>query len=211
MKKMNKTLCMIAIATLALSMGSCGGSKNAASMKNESLVEMTISQQMAEDRPATRAWGEGTNFNQSFAKTYAETRARAAFARMLSSKVTTASRQANDAAQQYSSDGKKGQQANDQGTTSDAFAQQIADSTLPGLVVIKTDTYRLKDGQYHVYVCIEWQGSVKEMAAELADNYSARVKQLIPDEDRAKMEVRHEEFRKSVEQQLNRMRGGSAE
>ena len=49
------------------------------------------------------------------------------------------------------------------------------------------------------------------MAAELADNYSARVKQLIPDEDRAKMEVRHEEFRKSVEQQLNRMRGGSAE
>ena len=104
---MNKTLCMIAIATLALSMGSCGGSKNAASMKNESLVEMTISQQMAEDRPATRAWGEGTNFNQSFAKTYAETQARAAFARMLSSKVTTASRQANDAAQQYSSDGKK--------------------------------------------------------------------------------------------------------
>ena len=88
-------------------MGSCGGSKNAASMKNESLVEMTISQQMAEDRPATRAWGEGTNFNQSFAKTYAETQARAAFARMLSSKVTTASRQANDAAQQYSSDGKK--------------------------------------------------------------------------------------------------------
>ena len=98
---------MIAIATLALSMGSCGGSKNAASMKNESLVEMTISQQMAEDRPATRAWGEGTNFNQSFAKTYAETQARAAFARMLSSKVTTASRQANDAAQQYSSDGKR--------------------------------------------------------------------------------------------------------
>ena len=54
MKKMNKTLCMIAIATLALSMGSCGGSKNAASMKNESLVEMTISQQMAEDRPNPR-------------------------------------------------------------------------------------------------------------------------------------------------------------
>jgi hypothetical protein len=95
----------------------------------------------------------------------------------------------------------------DQGITSNAFAQQVADGLVSGVVVINTDTYRLKDGQYHTFVCVEWEGSVDNLAAEMTSNYKKRVQQQVSDQDRAKMEVRYDEFKKSIEEQLKRLQG----
>lgn len=170
-------------------------------------MEKSEQQKLAEAKPAVRAWGEATQFNQSFAKTYAEGQARAEFARKLATLVQTASRQATDGADLAHSDGEYSSQGHDQGITSNAFAQQVADGLVSGLTVISTDTYKLKDGQYHVYVCMEWQGSVDKLASEMTKNYRQRVEQQVSDEDRAKMEVRYEEFRKSIEEQLKRLQG----
>lgn len=199
---MKKLLAFILVLTAICS--SCSSSK--ASIEGKKM-EKSEQQKLAEAKPACRTWGEATQFNQSFAKTYAEGQARAEFARKLASMVQTASRQATDGADLAHSDGENSSQGHDQGITSNAFAQQVADGMVSGLAVISSDTYKLKDGQYHVYVCMEWQGSVDKMAQEMTQNYRKRVERQVSDQDRAKMEVRYEEFKKSIEEQLRRLQG----
>ena len=199
---MKKTVFLFALITLLCA--SCSSSK--ASIEGKKM-EKSEQQKLAEAKPAVRAWGEATQFNQSFAKTYAEGQARAEFARKLATLVQTASRQATDGADLAHSDGEYSSQGHDQGITSNAFAQQVADGLVSGLTVISTDTYKLKYGQYHVFVCMECQGSVDMLASEMTKNYRQRVEQQVSDEDRAKMEVRYEEFRKSIEEQLKRLQG----
>ncbi len=199
-----KKVIPLLIAFVAILSASCSSSK--ASIEGEKL-DKSEAQKLAEAKPACRAWGEATQFNQSFAKTYAEGQARAEFARKLATLVQTASRQATDGADLAHSDGEKSSQGHDQGITSNAFAQQVADGMVSGMIVISTDTYKLKDGQYHVFVCMEWQGSVDKMAEEMTQNYRRRVEQQVSDQDRVKMEVRYEEFKKSIEEQLRRLQG----
>lgn len=201
-------MAVMAAAFIMLGTSACGSKKMAsAEIKGEKLQAETVCQQLKEEKPAVRALGEGTNFSQSFAKTYAEGQARAEFARQLSSLVSTASKQSNDAANAYSSNGKKGNEVSDQALSSDAFAQQIAEQTIPGLVVIKTETYKRKDNQYHVFVCLEYMGTVNALAEELTNAYMARVKQMIPDEDREKMQVRHDSFFEQMTKYLQRING----
>lgn len=199
-----KKLLTLLIAAVALFSTSCSSSK--ASIEGKKM-EKSEQQKLAEAKPACRTWGEATQFNQSFAKTYAEGQARAEFARKLATMVQTASRQATDGADIAHSDGENSSQGHDQGITSNAFAQQVADGMVSGLAVISSDSYKLQDGQYHVYVCMEWQGSVDKMAQEMTQNYRKRVEQQVSDQDRAKMEVRYEEFKKSIEEQLRRLQG----
>lgn len=192
---------MVTIAIISM-----GCSSSQASIEGKKM-EKSEQQKLAESKPACRTWGEATQFNQSFAKTYAEGQARAEFARKLATLVQTASRQATDGADLAHSDGDNSSQGHDQGITSNAFAQQVAEGMVSGLAVISSDTYKLKDGQYHVYVCMEWQGSVEKLAQEMTQNYRKRVEQQVSDQDRAKMEVRYEEFKKSIEDQLKRLQG----
>lgn len=199
-----KKLVTLLVALVAIISTSCSSSK--ASIEGKKM-EKSEQQKLAEAKPACRTWGEATQFNQSFAKTYAEGQARAEFARKLATMVQTASRQATDGADIAHSDGENSSQGHDQGITSNAFAQQVADGMVSGLAVISSDTYKLKDGQYHVFVCMEWQGSVDKMAQEMTQNYRKRVEQHVSDQDRAKMEVRYEEFKKSIEEQLRRLQG----
>lgn len=199
-----KKLLTLLIATVALFSTSCSSSKTSIEGKK---MEKSEQQKLAEAKPACRTWGEATQFNQSFAKTYAEGQARAEFARKLATMVQTASRQATDGADIAHSDGENSSQGHDQGITSNAFAQQVADGMVSGLAVISSDTYKLKDGQYHVYVCMEWQGSVDKMAQEMTQNFRKRVEQQVSDQDRAKMEIRYEEFKNSIEEQLRRLQG----
>lgn len=199
-----KKLVTLLVALVAIISTSCSSSK--ASIEGKKM-EKSEQQKLAEAKPACRTWGEATQFNQSFAKTYAEGQARAEFARKLATMVQTASRQATDGADIAHSDGENSSQGHDQGITSNAFAQQVADGMVSGLAVISSDTYKLKDGQYHVFVCMEWQGSVDKMAQEMTQNYRKRVEQQVSDQDRAKMEVRYEEFKKSIEEQLRKLQG----
>lgn len=204
----------IAIALCAIGMLACATScshkvTTTPQALNSEEVELkkTKSQEMAESKPGTRAYGEATHMNQSFARTYAEGQARAEFARKLSTMVQTASRQATDGALKFSSDAIDSSVGEDQGILSNAFAQQVADGPVKSTVVINTDTFKKRDGQYHVYVCIEWQGDAAKLADAMTANYKKKVEQQVSDEERVKMEVRYEDFKKSLEEQLNRLQG----
>lgn len=200
---MNKIVSFLLVFALLCS-ASCSSHK--ASIEGQKM-EKSEQQKLAEAKPACRSWGEATQFNQSFAKTYAEGQARAEFARKLASMVQTASHQATDGTDLAHSNSEESSQGHDQGITSNAFAQQVADGMVSGLTVISSDTYKLRDGQYHVFVCMEWQGSVEQLAQDIAKNFRKRVEQQVSDQDRAKMEVRYQEFLKSIEEQLKRLQG----
>lgn len=209
MKLIKITMSLAACAVMLFGTGCSPKVTTTSQALNADEVEVTStkSQKLAEQKPGTRAFGEGTHMNLSFARTYAEGQARAEFARKLSTMVQTASRQSTDGALTYSSNAIDASKGEDQGILSNAFAQQVADGAVNGTVIINTDTFKKKDGQYHVYVCIEWQGDAAQLANEMTNNFKKKVEQQVSDQDRAKMEVRYEDFKKSIEDQLKRLAG----
>lgn len=206
---MKKSILMCCMAVLlCCGFFACKSSKGVLDSNLMGAVELkkTKSQEMAEAKPATRAWGEAVNFKHSFAKMYAEGQARAAFRRQLETIISSASRESNDGAQTYHSDGENGTAlGTDQGLLNDAFVTQIADGIANGVVVTNTDTFQQRDGQYHCYVCVEYKGDIAELAKTMANQVRKRVPQQVSDEERAKMEVRHEAFEKAVEDKLKAM------
>lgn len=206
MKTFVKTIVAV-LCSVVLTMGMTCEAKKSPKIKGEKLQAETVCQQLQEEKPALRSVGEGTNFNQSFAQTYAEAQARSAYARSLSSLVTTASKASSTAANAYTSNGSKNAEVNDQTLTSDALAQQMADQSIMGMSVIKKETYKLKDKQYHVFVCMEYMGGVENLAQDVTDAYMVQVNQLFPDEDEKVKEVRSKAFYDRMLRQLRFLNG----
>ena len=185
---------------MTLVLAGCGSKQVATSEKK---VEKVESQALAERKPATRAWGEGTNFKQSVARAMAENQARGAFQRQIETKVRTGIEDVNQGDNLWGSDTHESEQATNQGSTLDYITTSVSKGTLNNTAVINTDTYRTKDGQYHVYVCIEYQGEVGEMAANMAQSYKNVVKQRVSDADHKKMEERARAFEERMNNLLN--------
>lgn len=198
-------------ALLAVSTLSSCGKKTATSamLSNEREVTKTKSLQLAEQKPMLRGYGEGTHNSQSFARTYAEGQARAELARKLGAQIVTASEQTTDGAQISHSDLTDQSMGEDEGVLSNAKAEQIASGAIKNTAVINTDVFQRKDGKYHVYVCIEYMASIGDLAKDIANGYKKQIGQQVSDEDRAKMEVRAEEFRKRIEERLTKLNGST--
>lgn len=190
-------LCAVVVAA-----GMTCEAKKSPKIKGEKVQAETVCQQLQEEKPAVRAVGEGTNYNQSFAQTYAEAQARAEFTRTLSALVSTSSRASSTSVSAYTSNGSKNAEVNDQTLNSEAFAQQLAEQTVMGMAVIKKETYRLKDKQYHVFVCMEYMGGIEALAQDLTDAYMLQVMQLFPDEDEKVRETRRKTFCDRMMRQL---------
>jgi hypothetical protein len=69
-----------------------------------------------------------------------------------------------------------------------------------GLSVIKTYKLLLPNRQYDYWVCLEYQGDVAQMAADIAK----KVEQRISDEQRFKMNFEFEQYRKRIEAELGK-------
>ncbi len=93
----------------------------------------------------------------------------------------------------------------DQGFLSDAFAQQVANGVARNVVVIKTETFKKKDGQYHVYVCTEYQGSVAQLTQELTQVAQTQLGQQVSDREMQKSRWRNEQFEKSIAADLEKL------
>ena len=169
-------------------------------------VKMTKSEELAFEKPAIRSFGDGTNFNLSFAMTFAEGQARAAFQRKVEALVQTASEEALTAYQQASTNGVESSIVSDQDIKSGAFAKQLAEGVLKNTAVIHADKFKKTDGQYHVYVCIEYRGEVNDMVENMVAAAKKRIPQQVSDEDRIKIQFEIEQFKKKLEEDFNRLR-----
>ena len=165
-------------------------------------LQLTDSQILAQKKPATRAWGDATNHKLSFATAYAEGQARAKMARAIKASVTTATREADLAWEKYAGNDTMGNTGVDEGSKSDGFVTQIAEAIVENAVIINTDQFMQPNRQYHVFVCLEYQGEASAMSSAITE----QIKQQVPDEERLKMEYQFEQFQKKVEEELNKMR-----
>lgn len=199
------TICCVALGIM-LGFTAC---KSAKVFNDEVLVAKSKSQEMAESKPAIRAWGEAANFKQSFAVAYAEGQARNAFARKIEAIMYGGTEERNNGANQNHSNG---EMSNGLGGTDQIFdnnaviGQAIKALPLNNVVVINTDTYRMKDGQYHCYVCVEYSSSLEELAKEMTQSLRKTIGQQVSDRDRAKMEVYLKDYQDRVEKQLRDLR-----
>lgn len=196
---------------MSLLFSGCGGSKNVTTPGGSTVgtkpsawgteIELNECQVLAEASPATRAYGEATNHRLSFAKTYAEGQARAALARAIAAKIRTASNEADLAWEKFSGTASEGQSVVDEGGKADGLTLQIAEQVVENTVVIKTNQYMQPNRQYHVFVCVEYQGDASGMASKIAE----KVKQQVPDEERIKMEYQFKKFEEKIQQELEKM------
>ncbi|GHT42357.1 hypothetical protein AGMMS49965_13700 [Bacteroidia bacterium] len=202
---MKKTLIFAATAAIAgVMITGCGSSKPVAQAKGATVVQSNICEQMQEEKPATRAVGKGTHFKEQTAKNIAETQARAQFARALSSKIKTATSEETLGYDLYSGDAASGSAVTDQGAKQNDLVQSIANEAVSNTIVIKTYKELLPNNQYNVWVCLEYQAGV----AEIASSVAKKVQQRIPDEQKMKMNFEFDQYRKRVEAELEKSQQG---
>ena len=198
---------LVSVAITSVVISSCGGSKNivaGGTLDNSKKsiygaeVSKTECELLAEEDPARRAVGTGSSFNQSSAKAMAESEARATFARAIAAKIKTATQRSGLQWEKYSGTLENGNAVKDEGQKVDDLTQSIADEVVENAVIIKTNTYFQPNRQYKVFVCLQYMGDVSQMASRVSDN----VKQLVPDEDRIKMQYEFNKFKEEIEKEL---------
>lgn len=196
------------VAAIAIAAGvmatSCGGSKKVAleSTTGQKAIEQDVCEKLQEEKPTLRAVGVGQHFKEATARNIAEAQARAQFARSLATKVKTSTSEEAGASSVYSGDEATGNSVGDQIAKVNDFVDAVANEVVAGTVPIKISKYILPNKQYKVYVCLEYQKGVSELAAEVAK----RVEQKIPDEQKLKMNFEFEQYRKRVEAELEKGR-----
>lgn len=197
-----KTLAF-AIASICL-LGACGGSKQIVSQTNipvKTKVALDECQELQQQKPEIRAWGEGINFSLSSASNAAELQARSKFARAVAARIKASEGNESFGYRKSSTNTKEGASVRDEGARTNESQISVAEAVIKNAVIIKTSQYMMQDGSYQVFVCLEY----KEGVAQMADDITETVKQRVSDEDRIKMQYEFQKFRERVEQELKNM------
>ncbi|MDO5395063.1 MAG: hypothetical protein Q4F07_03760 [Bacteroidales bacterium] len=209
---MKKFIYVAMLALCVMATAGCSSKKEVTKLDDMQLLQKPRSQQLAEENADVRAWGEAIATYADDARAYAENQARGEFVRKLKTQVSTADRQSSMRVNKSKSDDEQTMKIDDSARTEERLTQTLAAIEVSGLVVINTDTYKQKNGQYRCYVCIEYRGDVAKLADDMARSYKKALNKEygednISDEERIKIELRAEEFRKSVKDELDRMMG----
>lgn len=193
------SIVLLAIASMILT--GCKSSKPVAS-DGEVAIKVDQCIELQEQAPERRAWGEGTDYTMTDATAYAQASARTNFAYMLEAAVEAGT---SNSAQKYnkaSSDGENGGIVSDRTGLNKNFYSVVTQQIVKNTAVIKTSPYKQKDGQYHVYVCIEYRGAVGEMA----ESITSKVNEQLSEEEKLRIQFDYQQFKKEIEEQLKNMK-----
>lgn len=194
MRKIHFVLAALSAAVLCL-MTACGASKKVSienpdgvALANDPCVDLCM------QSPYTRAYGKGTHFKEMTARNIAELQANAMYARKIEKAVLSATEDLGISLGQYAGDDNTGRSVSDHSGESNDLAALISQQVIRDMHVIKTSRYYGKNNQYTVYVCVEYGGDKDTLVKQIEQ----KVKDRISDEDRAKIESRHDEFKDIV-------------
>ena len=209
-----KTKTIIRSFVLAASVSallSCGSSKkvvDTSSSKNsvapqkassEIAIQETKSEQLAYEKPATRAWGEAFATRVSNASLLAQGQARASMALAIEAQLTVGT---DDNSAAYEKANGLGQLGHDDMAKVNTAVSQVTEKVIKNTAVIHSDKFMTADGRYHVYVCLEYLPGVADMAEKIAKG----VEDQISKDDKLRMNFEFEQYKKSIEEKLERMR-----
>lgn len=205
---MKKNILMVAFAVAAmLVLNSCGSSQKTAvphasksEMENPygSEVFKTEAELYAEAMPGKRASGKGVSASESAARQLAEADARAQFSRAIDAAIISASKSVGFDITQYAGGDNEGQTVTDGGQQQNTLVKSISSNIVANTNVVKTNKFFGKDRKFTVFVCLEYNGSI----AEIAQKAAQQVKQRIPDEARKKIQDENGKFEQEIEKGL---------
>ena len=172
----------------------CGSSKKTVASKTVNpygkVVEAEPCIELYEQSPCNRAYGNGQHFKEATARNIAELQARAMFARKIESAILSATEDMGISMEKYAADDQSGE-AND-------LAMGIAQQVVRNIHTIKTTRYLKSNNQFTVFVCMEYAGDENT----LVDQIERSVQDKISQDDRTKIEQRHNEFRRRILERL---------
>ena len=173
---------------LTVMLSSCGSKKNAAFDGNKSVANPPAITKALE-KSATRAYGTATEFDLGFATRLASAAARQELATKIEAVIKSSATIYNKSITQNSTDG------NESGTAKDAEGQReeivkaiVAEIPVNGATIIENNIYKTKDGQYQVFVCVEYQADAMTLAKQMADSYRNYLIQRISNDKRAELD-----------------------
>lgn len=198
---MKKNAFLLAIAAVFFTFMSCGSSKVPQASKTEQdnpygkEVFKTKSELLTEAGKGVRAYGKGVSFSESAARELAEMDARAQFSRSIATAIETATKRVGFDITKYAGGNNEGMSATDGGERQNYLTKAISSNIVTNTSVINTDKFYGKDRKYTIFVCLEYNGTLEEMANKSAEI----VKQLVSDEDRAKIDQNNDDFEREFE------------
>ncbi len=205
-----KKVIFAALMALGMIVTGCSSKKTVTKIDDAQIMQKSRSEQLAEEEPGKRAFGSAVANDPADARIYADNDARGEFVRKLQSVVMAGIRRSQDDATKSKADNEDTKMINDAEQQRNIMQQTLSNFSVSGLVILHSDTYKQKNGQYRCYVCVEYRGDVAKLASELTASYQKSLNDEyggnnISDEERAKIKIRSEEFHKSVLDELKRM------
>lgn len=200
---------IFALGALALTvmLSSCGAKKNASFDGNVVLTNPPAITKALE-KQSTRAYGTATQFDLGFATRTATAAARQELAARLMQVISSNNQFNNFSYQLAATDGQKSGSVKDE----EQKVQEMVEAIVPeipvnGAVIIENNIYKTKDGQYQVFVCVEYQGEAMELANKMADGYRKYLEQRVSAEKREEIDKRVDEFREYSQKRIREITG----
>ena len=161
-------------------------------------IKKTETELYAEQAPGKRSAANGQAFTKEAAEQLARNNARAKFAEAIETAVISAAKTVYGETSAFSADEKNSEMGTDGGQKQSTFAQSVAQQVIANTNVVKTQTFRAKNNRYTVFVCLEYNGEVSELAANIAQ----QVKQRVSDKERNRIESDLQKFEEEVKFEL---------
>lgn len=176
----------------------CGSAKKTVASQSVNPYGKTVETDpciaLYEQAPFKRAYGTGQHFKEATAKNIAELQARAMFARKIESAILSATEDMGISLEKYAADDQSGRSVTDQSGEGNDLAMSIAQQVVRNTHTIKTTRYIKSNNQFTVFVCMEYAGDENTLAGQIEQNVKDRISQ----DDRAKIEQRHNQFRQRI-------------
>ena len=193
---------VLAVLAGAFLFVACGSSKKTVASKTVNpygkVVEAEPCIELYEQSPCNRAYGNGQHFKEATARNIAELQARAMFARKIESAILSATEDMGISMEKYAADDQSGRSVTDQSGEGNDLAMSIAQQVIRNTHTIKTTRYLKSNNQFTVFVCMEYAGDENT----LVDQIERSVQDKISQDDRTKIEQRHNEFRRRILERL---------
>lgn len=196
-------LAVIATAILAVSCGTTKKAVPASKFTGDVLIEANPCEEYAMQKPAQRAAGMGQHFQETTAKNQAELQARATLARTLQTCIEATIKDYADGTTLFSADDVEGSSVTDQSALLNDRTEGMTKELIKGAVVVKESKYRTPNNQYKIYVCVEYNDDVAQMAEKVAKSFN----ELLTEDQKMRVKFNEQQFKMEMEAKMAAYKG----
>ena len=206
----NAAFCSLVCLSISF-MASCGSSKNYQSQNQNQQSSISQDVAVAADPcdeyamldPVKRASGIGTHFKEATATNIAQTNARANLAKALQTMIKAATKTYAGSHELFTADETESASITDQSGKTEDFELSLAKGLVKGAPIVKKSRYKTPNNQWKIFVCVEMNASIAEIAAEVAKSYAEK---LTP-EQKTRIDFDAYKFEESLKEEFENYSG----